>query len=180
MTDDRDRGDAIVEFDFDGDGWLRLLREGRLGVFGRLGGYDLVEEVARGGQGVVYRGRQPGTGREVALKRMLAGTFATDEARRRFEREVEAASALRHAGIVIVYGLEMVDGEPVLAMEWIEGIPITKWAAENGGRDAESVLRAFLQVCDAVAHAHRNGVIHRDLKPSNTTTRSVTAGSVIA
>jgi eukaryotic-like serine/threonine-protein kinase len=164
--DGQDGGDALVEFGFDGEGWLRLLREGRRSVFGRLGSYELVEEVGRGGQGVVYRGRQPGTGREVALKRLLAGTFATDAARKRFEREVEAASALRHAGVVTVYGLEMVDGEPILAMEWIEGIPITKWAVEYGG-DAESVLRAFLQVCDAVAHAHRNGVIHRDLKPSN-------------
>jgi eukaryotic-like serine/threonine-protein kinase len=165
--DDREGGDALVEFGFDGDDWLRILREGRTNPLGTLGSYDLVAEVGRGGQGVVYRGRQRGTGREVALKRLLAGAFATDEARKRFEREVEAASTLRHAGVVTVYGLEMVEGQPVLAMEWIEGIPITRWAASDGGRSVEDILRAFLQVCDAVAHAHRNGVIHRDLKPSN-------------
>jgi serine/threonine-protein kinase len=164
---DHDRDDALVEFDFDGEGWLRMLREGRRSLLGRLGSYELVEEVGRGGQGVVYRARQPGTGREVALKRLIAGAFATDDVRKRFEREVEAASALRHAGVVTVYGLEMVDGEPVLAMEWVEGVPITRWAAGDGGRDAESILGVFLQVCDAVAHAHRHGVIHRDLKPSN-------------
>jgi eukaryotic-like serine/threonine-protein kinase len=162
-------GDAVEldEFGFDDERWLSVLRTGRQNLLGRLGGYDLVAEVGRGGQGVVYRGRQPGTGREVALKRLVAGAFATEDARKRFEREVEAATALRHPGVVTIYGIEMVGGEPILAMEWIDGVPITRWAASDGGRSVDAILRSFVLTCEAVAHAHRHGVIHRDLKPSN-------------
>jgi tetratricopeptide (TPR) repeat protein/tRNA A-37 threonylcarbamoyl transferase component Bud32 len=128
-----------------------------------------VAEVGRGGQGIVYRARQRGVGRDVALKRMIAGSFATEPARRRFEREVEAAATLRHVGVVTVYGLEMIGAEPVLAMEWVDGVPITRWARPGGAppRSQRAILDVFLQVCDAVQHAHRHGVIHRDLKPSN-------------
>ncbi|MBK7642162.1 MAG: serine/threonine protein kinase [Planctomycetes bacterium] len=151
------------------DGWLEHLRRAEAPrAFGRIGPYEILEERGRGGQGVVFRARQPGTKREVALKRLIAGSFASASARRRFEREIEIASELKHPGIVTLYGVELVDGQPLLAMEWIEGLPVTEWA--NGGarpRPRRAVLECFLAICDALTHAHQHGVLHRDLKPSN-------------
>jgi len=117
----------------------------------------------------VYRAREPRTGREVALKRLAAGSWSTPAARRRFEREIELVIALAHPGIVRVHGVEVIDGVPLLAMEWVEGEPLTAWAARcpEGRAGTMKKVHAFLRVCEAVQHAHQSGVIHRDLKPSN-------------
>ncbi len=150
--------------------WLDRLREAELAaVAGRIGPYELVSEVGRGGQGVVFRARQPGTNRPVALKRLIGGSFAARSARTRFEREIEAVCALSHANIVTVFGVESIDGQPVLAMEWIDGQALDSWALGDNGscRPLEERLRVFVQICEAVQHAHQRGVIHRDLKPSN-------------
>ena len=150
--------------------WIERLREAeRPATAGRIGPYEFVAEASRGGQGVVFRARQPGTNRHVALKRILGGRLATREARARFEREVEAVCGLDHPNIVTVYGVESIDGQPVLAMEWIDGQPVDEWALGDAGtaRPLHERLAVFLQVCDAVQHAHQRGVIHRDLKPSN-------------
>lgn len=150
--------------------WLDRLREAERAVAaGRIGPYELVSEVNRGGQGVVFRARQPGTNRQVALKRILGGNVATRAARARFEREVEAVCGLNHPNIVTVYGVELVDGQPILAMEWIDGQPLDVWARGKSGvgRPIRDRLDMFVQICEAVRHAHQRGVIHRDLKPSN-------------
>ncbi len=145
--------------------WLGRLRAARRPqALGPLGSYELAEVVAQGGQGVVYRAVQPGTGRPVALKRLLAGSVAEGTARARFEREIRVDAALKHPNIVSVYGVEFVGDQPVLAMEWIDGTPIDAWAA---GKPRDAILHVFLRLCDAVQHGHQRGVIHRDLKPSN-------------
>ena len=93
-------------FGFGSDAWFeRVRRAESTEERGSLGPYELLEEAGRGGQGVVYRARQPGTGRQVAVKRMIAGAFASPDVLRRFEREVEASTTLSHPGIVTVYGL---------------------------------------------------------------------------
>ncbi|MEM7202910.1 MAG: serine/threonine-protein kinase [Planctomycetota bacterium] len=152
------------------DAWLELVRVAetpRAG--GRVGDYEILGEVRGGAQGLVYRARQLTTGREVALKRLAAGSFSTDREERRFEREVEAVAGLDHPGIVTLYGVEVVDGVKILAMEWVQGCTLTEWAAarEPGRRGTIEKLGVFLQLCDAVQHAHQRGVLHRDLKPSN-------------
>ena len=150
--------------------WLKRVRQAQATKpLGRLGPYELIEEINRGAQGVVFRARQPNTNRDVALKRLLAGSFATPLMRGRFEREVEAVTSLNHPNVVTVYGMEMVDGQPLLAMEWIDGQAVDQWAAGNGHgrRNACEILNVFVLICDAVNHAHQRGVIHRDLKPSN-------------
>ncbi len=129
-------------------------------------GYDIIEEIHRGSQGVVYRARQTATKRVVALKVMLRGTFASDRQRRRFEREVELVASLRHPNIVTVYdGGEAPDGRQFLAMEHIDGRPLD--AAAGAATPVPETLELFLKVCDAVRCAHRRGIIHRDLKPDN-------------
>jgi len=153
-----------------GDEWLaRVRRADEPRRNGCLGPYEILEEVGRGGQGIVFRARQSSTGREIALKRLGTGIYSDAASRRRFEREIELAANLAHPGIVAVHGVEQVDGVPLLVMEWIGGQPLTAWAAslprDRGGLELK--LRLFLQVCEAVQHAHARGVIHRDLKPSN-------------
>lgn len=89
--------------------------------------------------------------------------------RARFEREIEAVSGLDHPNIVRVFGVEDIDGQLVVALQWIDGVPVDRWARGVGGtaRPFEEVLDVFQKICDAVHHAHQRGVIHRDLKPSN-------------
>lgn len=165
--DPNESSDAFAFGFDDGDTWLDALREAeRPSDLGRLGSWELLEEIDRGGQGIVWRARHVDDGRIAALKRPVWGALAGARTRRRFEREIEAASGLDHPGIVKVIGRESVDGQPVLALEWVEGEPVDVWAARHRHRPAD-VLRQFLDIADAVAHAHRRGVIHRDLKPSN-------------
>jgi len=179
-------------FDADETQWYRQLRQaGVQDALGRIGDYQLLEEIGRGGQGIVFKARQPRTGRHIAVKRLSAGAFATPEMRARFEREIEAAVALDHPNVVTVFGTEVVDGQQLLAMKWVDGVPIDRWATvtphspplegktllaspfDEGGmkagprRPIREILEVFTVVCNAVQHAHQRGVIHRDLKPSN-------------
>ncbi|MCG3128982.1 MAG: Serine/threonine-protein kinase PrkC [Phycisphaerae bacterium] len=163
------RLDALFGFDRDDEDWLRTVRDRRAEPsLGRVGPYELIEVLGRGGQGVVYRARQPGTGREVAIKRISAGLFASPESRARFEREIEAVATLDHPNIVAVYGAEVIDDQPLLVMQAIAGLPFDRWAALAGQRrPRREILGVFVLVCDAIQHAHQRGVIHRDIKPSN-------------
>src|SRR5688572_19103620 len=98
-------------FDQSDDQWFSRVRHATANdELGRIGDYELLAEIGHGGQGTVYKSRQPGTHRFIALKRLSAGSFATPNMRARFEREVEAASALNHPNIVHVYGTESIDG----------------------------------------------------------------------
>lgn len=170
------RSDAAVslsEFGLDGqdEGWFRRLCEAEGSPpLSQIGSYELLCEISRGGQGVVYRARQSGSERIVALKRLLHGPASDPISRLRFERELEAAAVARHAGIVKVLGTEFVQGQPLLAMEWVDGVTVTRWAsnAEAGGRRSpQQIVELMHHICDALQHAHQRGVIHRDLKPSN-------------
>ncbi|NOG55447.1 MAG: serine/threonine protein kinase [Planctomycetes bacterium] len=142
-----------------------------------IDGYEIGEEIHRGGQGVVYRARQVATNREVAVKVLLAGTFATERQRLRFEREIELAAALRHPNIVTVHDSgRTADGSEYLVMEYVRGQPLDAYArhvSDYGATAPKSrarvceLLALFEQVCRAVTYAHQHGVIHRDLKPAN-------------
>ncbi len=131
-----------------------------------IAGYVLKEEIHRGGQGIVYRAIQLGTKRLVALKVMLEGPYASETARRRFEREVELAASLQHASIVTILDSGLSLGRHFFAMEYIDGIRLDRYLAQHRCSREETV-ELFVKVCEAVNYAHQRGVIHRDLKPPN-------------
>ena len=140
-----------------------------------IDGYDDLEELHRGGQGIVYAATQRSTRQRVAIKVLREGMYASASERRRFEREIEVVATMRHPNIVRVYdsGVSR-DGRLYCVMEFIEGSPlddyVRKAAKANGGaaeRDADDTLRLLTKICDAVNYAHQRGVLHRDLKPSN-------------
>lgn len=136
-------------------------------TLGIIAGYELKQELARGGQGIVYLALHRSSRREVALKVLREGPFASLAARRRFEREVELVAGLRHPNIVQIFDSGVAaDGRHYFVMDLVDGIRIDEFAGRHR-LDANRRLELFADVCDAVNHAHQRGIIHRDLKPSN-------------
>jgi len=131
-----------------------------------LQGFDIVEHVDFGGQGRVYKAVQTAMKRTVAIKVLLDGPFASKQQRDRFDREIELVSRLKDRRIVTVYDTGVVEGRPYLVSEYVDGIPLDDYVLLED-LDLADRLKLFLEICDAVAVAHRHGVIHRDLKPSN-------------
>ena len=129
-------------------------------------GYEILEEIHRGGQGIVYRAVQLGTKREVALKVMLEGPLADEVTRRRFEREVELAASLRHPNIVTILDSGVSQGRYYFAMEYIDGLRLDRYLAQVRP-SLRQTLQLFVKICEAVNFAHQRGVIHRDIKPPN-------------
>ncbi len=138
-------------------------------ISGRLrsfGDYELLEEIARGGMGVVYRARQRSLNRLVALKMMLAGEFATPEEVQRFRTEEKAIANLDHPNIVPIYDIGEYLGQPYFSMKIIEGQSLSR-EVPYYVKNAPAAVSLLARVARAVAHAHRRGILHRDLKPGN-------------
>jgi serine/threonine-protein kinase len=131
-----------------------------------FGSFELLAEIGRGGMGVVYRARQKGLERMVAVKMILASFLASPEHVRRFQVEARAAAGLRHPHIVQIHEVGQVHGQHFFAMEYIEGGNLAQRIA-RGPVDPQAAVRLMAQVARAVAHLHEHGVVHRDLKPSN-------------
>ena len=134
----------------------------------RIGPYHVLREIGRGGMGVVYlANRDDGTfEKQVALKLVKRG-LDTDEILRRFRYERQILAGLEHPNIARLYdGGRSQDGRPYLAMEYIDGMPITAYC-DDKHLDIDSRLQLFLTVCEAVQYAHSKLVVHRDIKPSN-------------
>ncbi|MHC4598817.1 MAG: serine/threonine-protein kinase, partial [Planctomycetota bacterium] len=132
-----------------------------------LGPYKILSEIGRGGMGVVYKAVQPELKRTVALKVLIAGEDASDEAIARFHREAESVAKLgHHPHIVPVYDIGRSGNLHYFAMHFVEGRPLDRWIDEGDvtPRKAASITK---KVAGALHHAHENGVLHRDIKPAN-------------
>jgi serine/threonine-protein kinase len=129
-------------------------------------GYQVLDELGRGGMGVVYRARQKNLDRIVALKIVLGGSAATRADLARFRGEAETAARLNHPNIVPVYDVGEHDGLPYFTMRYIEGTTLAHRLAD-GPMQARDAAELLAPIARAIAHAHEQGVLHRDLKPSN-------------
>jgi serine/threonine protein kinase len=131
-----------------------------------FGDYELLEKIARGGMGIVYRARQLSLNRVVALMLVLAGLFASEEEVERFHRESEAAANLQHPNIVAIYEVGQHDGQPYFSMAYVEGRSLAEIIREHPLPGAQAARYAGA-VARAVEYAHQQGTLHRDLKPAN-------------
>jgi WD40 repeat protein len=132
----------------------------------RFGDYELLEEIARGGMGIVYKARQVSLGRNVALKMILAGQFAAKEFVQRFRGEAAAAAILQHPNIVAIHEVGVHENQHFFSMDYVEG---RNMAQLVGSRPLppHRAARYVKLVAGAVHYAHQQGILHRDLKPSN-------------
>lgn len=129
--------------------------------------YEILRELHRGAQGIVYVALQRSTKRKVALKVLLGERPVTKAARQRFEREIEVIAQLKHPSIISIYHSGVTkEGLPYFAMDYVHGEALVHFVRTHD-LDLDRTLALFADVCDAVQHAHQRGVIHRDLKPSN-------------
>lgn len=132
----------------------------------KIPNYEILEEIDRGGMGIVYKARQFRPNRLVAIKMMRMGAFSSAQDVERFFHEANAASQLAHAAVVPVYEVGDVHGEPFIVMKFIQGVTMEKLLQRNALTTTDAIKKLRV-VANAIADAHEHGIIHRDLKPSN-------------
>jgi serine/threonine protein kinase len=132
----------------------------------QFGDYELIEEIARGGMGIVYKARQKSLDRFVAVKMLLAGSFASDELIRRFKSEGIAAGRLQHPNIVAIHEVGVHDDRHFLVMDFVDGASLATLVGDQP-LTAERAATYLKAIAEAIHAAHERDVLHRDLKPSN-------------
>ncbi len=131
-----------------------------------FGDYELIEELGRGGMGIVFKAKQVGLNRTIALKTILAPHLAAPDQIARFKREAEAAAQLHHPGIVSVYDSGTIQNIHYFSMAYVDGGSLSD-LLQQGPMNRQQAVKLMIAIADAVAYAHHSGVVHRDLKPSN-------------
>ncbi|AWV89584.1 serine/threonine protein kinase [Bradymonas sediminis] len=130
--------------------------------------YDILEELGQGGMSVVYLAQDTGLNRQVAVKLLHSHLANKPENRKRFRREAEAIARLRHENILDVYDVsDASEPRSYIVMEYVEGMNLRQFVEYHGAPPSEIVCLLGAQLCNALSHAHKQGVIHRDLKPEN-------------
>jgi eukaryotic-like serine/threonine-protein kinase len=138
----------------------------------RIGKYEVIDLLGRGGMGLVYRAFDRQLNREVAIKTLTEGFSGDQEMLQRFYREAAKTGALKHPNIVTVYDLGEQDGFPYIVMEYLSGHPLDRMIQSGPPQPLAAKLKIIEQVCYALGYAHRNDVIHRDVKPANVIVQS--------
>jgi serine/threonine protein kinase len=131
-----------------------------------FGDYEILEEIARGGMGVVYKARQVSLDRVVALKTILSGQLASEADVERFYTEARAAANLQHPNIVAIHEFGQHDGQHYFSMDYVQGQSLAS-LVERGPLSATQAVAYLKPIAEAIHYAHRHGILHRDLKPSN-------------
>lgn len=132
----------------------------------QLAGYEVLELIAQGGMGVVYRARDLKLHRPVAIKLPRGGIINSPEDKERFFREARASARLRHPNICPIYEVREVNGEPCICMAFIAGLTLKQWVQQQQC-DPRQIAELVATLATAVQFAHDQGVLHRDLKPAN-------------
>jgi TolB-like protein/Flp pilus assembly protein TadD/predicted Ser/Thr protein kinase len=135
-------------------------------MLGELGDYELLEEIGRGGQGVVFRARQKSLNRIVALKVISLGQWASKAHLKRFRREAEAAASLDHPSIVPIYEVGEREGQCYFSMKFVEGGQLDE-VARREPMPIRHAVELIMKVARTVHYAHEHGILHRDIKPGN-------------
>jgi WD40 repeat protein/tRNA A-37 threonylcarbamoyl transferase component Bud32 len=130
-------------------------------------GYEILGELGRGGMGVVYKARQVGTQRLIALKVIRKERLTHPEAVRRFRRESQAAARLAHPNIVLVYESDQAGDTHYLAMEFVDGVTLQRLVEDHGPLPVAQACECIRQAALGLQHAHEQSLVHRDIKPSN-------------
>src|SRR5215470_17690807 len=132
----------------------------------RFGDYELVEEIARGGMGIVYKARQVSLDRIVAVKMLLFGQYASNEFIQRFRTEASAAASLQHPNIVAIHEVGVHQGQHYFAMDFVDGPNLAQFIRDQPlpAKRAATYVKA---AAEAIQFAHERRILHRDLKPSN-------------
>jgi len=133
----------------------------------RIGKYEIVERIGRGGMGTVYKARDTRLNRMVALKVVSPEVELTDELRQRFFDEAQACAGLSHPNIVTIYDVGEEDDRLYIVMELLDGQELKRLIADHAVLSIEDKVSVMIQLCDALAYAHDKGIIHRDIKPGN-------------
>jgi eukaryotic-like serine/threonine-protein kinase len=141
-----------------------------MAVPGKIGRYEILEELGHGAMGAVYRAKDPAMGRVVAVKTILSVALAStqqNEFRERFYREARTAGGLAHPGIVPIFDVGEQDGVPFLVMEFISGRTLDEVVKKGERLSMERACEIGQRIAEALGYAHQHGVIHRDVKPAN-------------